>query len=64
MRLIVTVVMLGTLASAVFAQRGFRRFAPAADQPLVGEPKEWTFARLAYDGGRFGGRGEIGRAHV
>jgi hypothetical protein len=50
MRLIVTVVMLSTLASVVFAQRGFRRgFAPAADQPLVGEPKEWTFARVAYD---------------
>ncbi|HEX7080577.1 MAG TPA: DUF4159 domain-containing protein [Gammaproteobacteria bacterium] len=50
-RLIVAVVMLGTLTSVVFAQRGFRRFfAPAPDGPLVGEPKEWTFARLAYDG--------------
>ena len=58
MRLIVTAVMLSTLASAVFAQRGFRRgYLPAPDQPLAGEPKEWTFARLAYDGGRFGGRG-------
>lgn len=50
MRLIVTVVVLGALASAVFAQRGFRRVAPAPDQPLVGEPREWTFARVAYDG--------------
>lgn len=58
MRSIVTVVMLSTLASVVFAQRGFRRYyTPASDQPLVGEPKEWTFARLAYDGGSFGGRG-------
>ena len=58
MRLIVTIVMLSTLTSIVFAQRGFRRgFAPAPDQPLVGEPKEWTFARLAYDGGGFRGGG-------
>ena len=49
---IVALVVLSTLASVVFAQRGgFRRFAPAPDGPLVGEPKEWTFARLAYDGG-------------
>jgi len=57
-RLIVTVVMLSALASAVFAQRGFRRgYAPAPDQPFVGERKEWTFARLAYSGGGFRGRG-------
>jgi hypothetical protein len=44
--------MLGTLTSIVFAQGGFgRRFVPAPDQPLVGTPREWTFARLAYDGG-------------
>ena len=56
MRLIVAVVTLIALSSAVFAQRGFRRgFAPAPDQPLVGEPKEWTFARLAYDGTGFRG---------
>src|SRR5690606_39015810 len=47
--------VLGTLSSVVLAQRGFRGFAPAPDRPLVGEPKEWTFARLAYDGYR--GRG-------
>jgi hypothetical protein len=52
MRLLVTVVMLSTLATAVFAQRGFgRRFSqPVPDQALSGEPREWTFARLAYDG--------------
>jgi uncharacterized protein DUF4159 len=57
MRLIVAVVTLIALSAAAFAQRGFRRgFAPPPDQPLVGEPKEWTFARLAYDGsGRRGG---------
>jgi hypothetical protein len=55
-RLIVAVLMLSTLTPVVFAQRGFRRsFAPAPDQPLIGEPKEWTFARLAYDGGGFRG---------
>jgi hypothetical protein len=51
-RLIAAVAILGTLSSVVFAQRGFRGFAPAPDRPLVGEPKEWTFARLAYDGYR------------
>jgi len=50
MRLIFAVVALSALTSVVFAQRG-RRFAPTPDQPLAGEPKEWTFARLAYDGG-------------
>jgi hypothetical protein len=50
-RLIVAVVMLGALASAVFAQRGFRGgFGPTPGQRPVGEAKEWTFARLAYDG--------------
>ncbi len=49
-RLIVAVVTLSALASTAFAQWG-RRSAPPPDQPLVGEPKEWTFARLAYDGG-------------
>jgi hypothetical protein len=57
-RLIVTVLTLSTLTSVVLAQRGFRRgFMPEPDQPLVGEPKEWTFARLAYDGGGFRGGG-------
>jgi len=53
-RLIVAVVLLGTLTSVVLAQRGFRRgggyYQPVPDQPLVGQRKEWTFARLAYDG--------------
>ena len=61
MRLIVAVLLLSTLTSVVFAQRGFRRgFAPTPDQPLRGEPKEWTFARLAYGGGGFRGRGGWG----
>ena len=54
-RLIVAAVVLTALTSVVFAQRGFRRLAPTPDQPLVGEPKEWTFARLAYDGAGFRG---------
>jgi hypothetical protein len=55
LRLIVAVMTLCTLTSITFAQWRFRPgFEPAADQPLVGEPKEWTFARLAYDGA--GGR--------
>ena len=49
MRLIVAVVTVSALTSVAVAQWG-RRYAPAPDQPLVGEPKEWTFARLAYDG--------------
>jgi hypothetical protein len=60
LRLIVAAVMLGALASVVFAQRGgFRRGydEPVPDQPFTGERKEWTFARLAYDGGGFRGRG-------
>ena len=61
MRLIVAVLLLSTLTTVVFAQRGFRRgFAPTPDQPLRGEPKEWTFARLAYGGGGFRGRGGWG----
>jgi hypothetical protein len=54
-RLIVAALALCALTSAVWAQWGFRRgYDPIPDQPLAGEPKEWTFARLAYDGG--GGR--------
>jgi hypothetical protein len=50
-RLIVALVMLSALTSVVFAQRGFRGgFGPTPGQPPVGEAKEWTFARLAYDG--------------
>jgi hypothetical protein len=57
MRLVVAVAMLTTLASIAFAQRGYRRYAPVPDQPLSGEPKEWTFARLAYDDNGYRGRG-------
>jgi len=53
---IITAVLLGTLVSAVFAQRGSRGFAPTPGQPPVGEPKEWTFARLAYGDAGFRGR--------
>jgi hypothetical protein len=53
-RLIVAVIALCMMSSIVLAQRRFRGYAPPPDQPLTGEPKEWTFARLAYDGG--GGR--------
>jgi Domain of unknown function (DUF4159) len=60
MGLIVAVVLLSTLTSVVFAQfRGYRRYAPTPDQPLSGEPKEWTFARLAYDGGGYRGGGSF-----
>ena len=54
MRLIVAVVTLCSLTSIVLAQWGVRRgyYDPIPDQPLVGEPREWTFARLAYDGAR------------
>jgi hypothetical protein len=57
-RLIVAALALSALTSVVFAQRGFRRgFGPTPDGPLLGEPKEWTFARLAYDGNGYRGRG-------
>ena len=39
------------LASSVVAQRSYRGSAPDPDQPLVGEHREWTFARLAYGSG-------------
>jgi len=58
--LIVAAVTLCTVTSAVLAQRGFRRgYGPIPDQPLTGERKEWTFARLAYDGGRSGSRWDV-----
>ena len=56
MRLIVAVLALSALTSVVCAQRFRRGYAPAPDQPLSGEPKEWTFARLAYDGAGYGSR--------
>src|SRR5690606_15091675 len=55
-RPIAAALLLCTLATAVLAQLGFRGSAPAPDRPLVGEPKEWTFARLAYDSGGYRGR--------
>ena len=55
MRLIVAVLTLSALASVAFGQRFRRGYTPAFDQPLVGDPKEWTFARLAYDGRGFRG---------
>jgi uncharacterized protein DUF4159 len=57
MRLVVVALTLGALASVVFAQRFRRGYSPGVDQPLVGEPKEWTFARLAYDGTGMRGSG-------
>jgi hypothetical protein len=55
MRLIVAVVTLSALASVALAQRFRRGYAPSIDGPLIGEAKEWTFARLAYDGGGYRG---------
>jgi hypothetical protein len=55
LRLIVAAAALCALTSVVVAQRGFRRYAPTPDQPLA-DPKEWTFARLAYDGVGWGSR--------
>jgi len=55
---IVAMLALGALASLVSAQPFRRRsYAPGIDEPLVGEPKEWTFARLAYDGTGYRGSG-------
>src|SRR5687767_15885502 len=56
MRLIVAVVTLSALASVAVAQRFRRGYDPPVDQPLRGEPREWTFARLAYDGAGYRGR--------
>src|SRR5262245_49174079 len=55
MRSIAAAAMLSALASVAFAQFFRRGYSPAVDQPLTGEPKEWTFARLAYDGTGFRG---------
>jgi hypothetical protein len=50
----VAVATLGALTSHVFAQRDSgRAFGPPPGQPPLGEPKEWTFMRLAYDGAGF-----------
>jgi hypothetical protein len=56
-RLIVAAIALCTVSSIGLAQRRFRGYLPSVDGPLVGEPKEWTFARLAYDGGGRRGSG-------
>jgi hypothetical protein len=58
-RRIAAVLALCLLVSSVFAQRSFRGSAPDPDQPLVGEPREWTFARLAYDGGFSGSSWDV-----
>jgi len=42
--------ILCSLAGSLLAQWGMRG-QPAVDAPLRGEPAEWVFARLAYDGG-------------
>ena len=55
MRLIVAAVTLSALASAALAQRFRRGYMVPVDEPLRGEPKEWTFARLAYDGAGYRG---------
>ena len=51
-RLVVALLLLCTVAGALFAQRGFRQrnFGPTPGQLPAGEQKEWTFTRLAYDG--------------
>jgi hypothetical protein len=51
-RLVVALLVLCTLAGSLYAQRGFRRssIGPTPGQPPAGEPAEWTFARLAYNG--------------
>jgi hypothetical protein len=52
LRLIAAVAILATLTTHALAQRGAGSvFAPGSRQGPAGEPKEWTFARLAYDGG-------------
>jgi hypothetical protein len=50
-RVVVALLVLCTLATSLYAQRGFRRgmSVPAPGQSAAGEPAEWTFARLAYD---------------
>jgi hypothetical protein len=50
-RRIAVALALCLLVSSVFAQRLFRSSAPDPDESPDGERKEWTFARLAYDGG-------------
>lgn len=50
-RRIAAALALCLLVSGVLAQRSYRGYVPDPDQPLAGEPREWTFARLAYDGG-------------
>ena len=51
LRLPILVLVLVSLTGTLYAQFGFRRnFGPTPGQPPVGQPAEWTFARLAYDG--------------
>jgi len=59
LRRIAAALALCLLVSSVFAQLRLRDSAPDPDQPPAGEHKEWTFARLAYDGGFDGSRWDV-----
>jgi hypothetical protein len=53
-RLIVAVLVLGALTPLAVAQRASNGgIRSGLGQPSVSEPREWTFARLAYDGAGF-----------
>jgi hypothetical protein len=53
-RLTAAVLALCALSSVALGQFFRRGYAPTPDRPLA-DPKEWVFARLAYDGGGYGG---------
>jgi hypothetical protein len=54
LRLIFAVAILAALAAQALAQFGPGRAPPpVSGRRPAGEPKEWTFARLAYDGGGY-----------
>ncbi len=53
-RLLVMLLLCSAVASSLYAQSRNRfrgDFGPTPGKPPVGAPAEWTFARLAYDGG-------------
>src|SRR5688572_1962774 len=53
-RFIILLLMCSVLANSLYAQGRYRfrgNFGPTPGVPPEGEPAEWTFARLAYDGG-------------
>lgn len=60
-RIIGTLLVLVLLAGSLYAQRGFRNrsFGPTPGEPPPGTPAEWTFARLAYDGGGDGAMWDV-----